>query len=370
MEYAPNNNPYPQLSPTPREKKDLRKYYFKLSWIVIALVFVFSVINSALLTVCGGLIGGDFSPQAIEKGKDIIRSIPVMKAIYSYGFPIIGDLCALGVGLIVTGTDLRKKFTFKGFTGKEVCKFTALAFGVMTVAALVNQVIISVIEAVIGLFSGGGLSEEIDLSSALIVTEGNPLWLDILIYLYICVAGPVLEELIFRGVLLEGLRKYGNFFGIVMSSVLFGLMHQNAQQCIPAICMGMVMAYMAVKSGSLLPSIFIHILNNSLSAVLMAMIESQDMTAMLSDTSQNIEAAVNAFTAFIPFFIALLANGAFRLVCVIASIVIAVQFAGSKKSLVELGDYSRKRTWGYIFTSVPWIVVILYMLIATVTSII
>lgn len=356
----------PSSPPDAQEKKQLRKYYFRLAWIVIALIFVFSILNSIILKVCSGLIGGGFTNEAINSGKNVIRNDPVMKAIYSYGFPILGDLAALGTGIIITNTDFKKKLRFRGFTGGELCKFTALAFGIMTLASLANQIIAAIIIYIMGLFSGS--QAETTLPASVVQTQGNPLWLDILIYFYVCLLGPVLEELIFRGVLLEGLRKYGNLFGIIMSSILFGLMHQNFSQCIPAVCMGLVMATMAVKSGSLMPSIFVHILNNSLSAILMVMLNSQSTADIASYNITDIEEISKALMASIPVLAMLVLNLVFRLVCIVASIIIIARHIGSKKKLIVSDEYSRKRTWSYIFTSAPWLIVLCYMLYNTVTS--
>ncbi|NLL91116.1 MAG: CPBP family intramembrane metalloprotease [Ruminococcaceae bacterium] len=72
-----------------------------------------------------------------------------------------------------------------------------------------------------------------------------------------------LEELLFRGVLLERLRKYGNVLAITMSSLVFALMHGNAVGFLFIFMLGLVFGYMTVISESLIPSIIMHLLNNS-----------------------------------------------------------------------------------------------------------
>lgn len=343
--------------PDKDEKKQLRRYYFRIAWIVVTLIFVFSILNTLILQLCAAMLGGGYSKEQIDAGKEIIRSTPLMKAIYSYGFPFIADIAAFGVGLLVTKTDIRKKFTVKGITSGSFLKFTALSFGVVTVGSVIN-VIISAIAAALS----GKLSDfSVNNTSALnIAPQNNPLWLEILIYLYICLLGPIMEELIFRGVLLDGLRKYGNTFGIIMSAVLFGLMHQNFSQCLPAVCMGLVWAYIAVKYNSLVPSMILHIINNSMSAVLMVLIQNSSI-----DIS-NLQATI---MGYMPLVIASLLNVALRLACIIASIVIIIRFYSSGGKLFRTSLYSKQRTWKYFFTSVPWLVVIAYMLYGTVTTI-
>lgn len=70
------------------------------------------------------------------------------------------------------------------------------------------------------------------------------------------------EELAFRGVFMNVMRKYGDAFAIVTSSVLFGAMHGNTTQIIFAFSLGLVFAYMDCKANSIVPSVIIHFLNN------------------------------------------------------------------------------------------------------------
>lgn len=85
--------------------------------------------------------------------------------------------------------------------------------------------------------------------------------------LYVCLLGPILEETLFRGLILQGLRSWGDKLAIIVSGVLFGLMHMNLVQGIFAAMLGMFFAFVAVKSGSIIPTIILHILNNSISMI-------------------------------------------------------------------------------------------------------
>ncbi len=359
MSYLPENHITMQFRPDADEKKIIRRHYFRIAWIMLALLFVFNALNQAILYISAGIIGGSFTTEAINSGKKIIASVPVMKAIYSYAFPIAADIAALGTGILITKCDLKKKITFNGFNGGMFWKFTALSFGVVTIGSFINILLLVIIYAVMGKFSDFSLNDAADAAN--ISPQGNPLWLDMLIYLYICLIGPILEELIFRGVLLEGLRKYGNAFGIIMSSILFGLMHQNFMQCIPAICMGFVWGVMTVKSGSLLPSIIVHIFNNSLSAILMIMLSSVGNFDMNNIT----EFLMNS----IPLLAVMWLNVILRLGCIVISAVLVIRFISDKKCLFERSEYCRKRTWTFILTSPPWIIAIAFMIYGTVTSI-
>ncbi len=87
--------------------------------------------------------------------------------------------------------------------------------------------------------------------------------------LMVTALGPaVIEELLMRGAILQPLRRYGDAFAIIVSSLLFALLHGNALQGIFAFFAGLGMGYAVVLSGSLWPGIIIHFVNNALSVVL------------------------------------------------------------------------------------------------------
>ena len=77
----------------------------------------------------------------------------------------------------------------------------------------------------------------------------------------------LLEELAFRGFLMQPLRKYGDWFAIVTSALLFGLIHGNMTQAPFAILAGIALGYVNVVSGSMWTNILLHFLNNLISVL-------------------------------------------------------------------------------------------------------
>jgi sodium transport system permease protein len=79
----------------------------------------------------------------------------------------------------------------------------------------------------------------------------------------------ICEELAFRGFILSGLRRTGHkWAAIVLASIFFGLAHGILQQSLAACTVGIVIGYLAVKTGSLLPCVLYHFVHNSLSVLL------------------------------------------------------------------------------------------------------
>lgn len=79
----------------------------------------------------------------------------------------------------------------------------------------------------------------------------------------IVIAAPILEEFIFRGIMLDGLLKqYSPVTSILVSSALFGLVHLNPWQFITGFIIGIFSGWVYYRSKSLMPSIIIHVCAN------------------------------------------------------------------------------------------------------------
>lgn len=79
-----------------------------------------------------------------------------------------------------------------------------------------------------------------------------------------CVAGPVLEEIFFRGFCYPALKKrWGVGWGLVLSAAFFSAIHQNLFAFLPVFILGLGLGYLYEKRGSLIPSIALHVVHNS-----------------------------------------------------------------------------------------------------------
>ncbi len=85
-------------------------------------------------------------------------------------------------------------------------------------------------------------------------------------FLTIVVVGPILEELIFRGIVLDGLlRKYSPMKAIIVSSVLFGFIHLNPWQFLGAAFFGLFSGWIYYKTRNIFLTVAMHITNNGIS---------------------------------------------------------------------------------------------------------
>jgi sodium transport system permease protein len=91
--------------------------------------------------------------------------------------------------------------------------------------------------------------------------DGAPLWLTLLA---VAVTPAICEELLCRGALLPPLReRFGPRVAVLLAAVLFAALHLSPYRFVPTLLLGVVFGTVAVASGSTLPAMLAHALNNS-----------------------------------------------------------------------------------------------------------
>ncbi len=117
---------------------------------------------------------------------------------------------------------------------------------------------------------------------------------------YTILAAPLIEEILYRGMILSVLSKYGKSPAILLSALCFGLMHGNIPQAAGAFISGLLYAIVAVESGSIVPSIIMHSFNN-------LMAELTDLTAAMGiDNNGTIVTCIIVVVGFIGLLVGFL----------------------------------------------------------------
>ncbi|MCF0208617.1 MAG: CPBP family intramembrane metalloprotease, partial [Bacteroidaceae bacterium] len=82
-------------------------------------------------------------------------------------------------------------------------------------------------------------------------------------FIVIAILVPLAEEIVFRGSVLRVFLNFNRpWLAIVISAMLFGLVHGNTAQFIHATLLGILLGYVYYKTGSILPGVFLHFINN------------------------------------------------------------------------------------------------------------
>lgn len=107
----------------------------------------------------------------------------------------------------------------------------------------------------------------------------------------------ICEEFLFRGMILSNLMPYGKTSAIIISALLFGLMHQNPLQMFYTTMAGILLALIYVYTNSIWCSTLVHICNNGLSVILEALQqrlpEDQQWYVVILDICVYVAAAVS-----------------------------------------------------------------------------
>lgn len=234
-----------------KEQRIVRKLGNRAGWAAFTVHMAMTILVVALVMM---LLPSQTSPQ-YENVAALTNSIGAMLAMFCSGFMLLG----------LTHTRLRDVVTFRRTKSLKRC--TAAFFvglGAIPVCNLLAQLVANNL-TLIGIenksYQMSGLNTEVDffyISVQILCTAIVP---------------AISEEFFFRGALLGAMKPYGQGFAIVMSSVIFGLIHGNLGQIPFAIAGGMFFAFLTVYSGSLIPSIILHCINNLLSVVLDIMLK-------------------------------------------------------------------------------------------------
>ena len=118
----------------------------------------------------------------------------------------------------------------------------------------------------------------------------------------ISLIGPIFEEIIFRKILIDRTIKYGPLASILVSAIIFGLIHGNLNQFCYTVLVGGFFAYVYIKTGQIKYSIGLHIILNMLGSVLSMIVNNSAVN--LSNAFNTTDLAILVFY-FILILIAL-----------------------------------------------------------------
>jgi sodium transport system permease protein len=127
-----------------------------------------------------------------------------------------------------------------------------------------------VLGATAWLFAGGVVSRLLpppeSLTRALqrLIQLGDdpmPLWV---VWLVLGLTPGVCEELFFRGLIFSGMRRLGAWPAVLLTALLFALAHASIYRLLPTFILGVVLGVLRWRSGSVVPGIAMHAVNNGL----------------------------------------------------------------------------------------------------------
>lgn len=147
--------------------------------------------------------------------------------------------------------------SFLHLGGAKLQSFLAAALGVVGIGVLVDELLFALHTSAPNWFSSGGLER-----FNRIFADASPsqfIWLTLIV----AAAPGVSEELFFRGFILRAFRNgMSRGLAVILSALLFGLMHFDSLQSPGAMAIGIYLGYVALLTGSVWPGVLAHALNN------------------------------------------------------------------------------------------------------------
>lgn len=224
-------------------KRDFNKLGFTIlmnSIIANVVVFIFVTTISMMKIIRDPNITNDGLMKILEDGS------------YSGTMSIIAVIFAFIPFLIYRGREFFQydlKVTNKKFGVKTIILAIIILLSLNSLLVMFSNVLEVALNA-FG-FSANFALEELETLNQLTIP----------MLIYSCLVAPVFEEFIYRGAVLRSLEKYGKGFAIMISAILFGLMHGNFYQIFMAIGVGIILGYLATEYSIKL-TILLHIMNN------------------------------------------------------------------------------------------------------------
>jgi len=271
---------------------------------------------------------------------------------------VIGNAVGATVANVLAGVLHSKKRGYNAGESFKEGRMTFSLFGGGAVMALGAMYLWAYVYAIIQAVTGykDPLAEASAAQSEMLLSFNNPVGL-VVFCLYTCVLAPVTEEYLFRGVLLKTLSKYNVAFAAFATSLMFGLLHCNLSQTPGAFLCGLVLAYVAIRSGSIRTPIILHMIVN------------------IYGTAMSVLAVNMPEHELLLGIISLILNVLF----IVGAIVILIVGLAKKKFKWEASEPTTNHTLlpkansrakfhlGHFFTCV-WVVVLLYVTVETILA--
>jgi membrane protease YdiL (CAAX protease family) len=168
------------------------------------------------------------------------------------------------------------------------------------------------------------------------------------------IGAPIFEELVFRKLLIDRTIKYGEFISIFFSGLAFGLFHGNFQQFFFAFGLGMLFAFVYVRTGRIRYTIGLHMVVNMVSSVITVFISQKyNEYGVASSDPAVIQAAMQANPTVALYTVLYSLWNVFLTVLAIAGVIILVVFLAQKRFTLRKqdGEPTRGEALRALFTS-------------------
>lgn len=223
---------------------------------VLSFVLTGGLLNEALSLFMRKNIAGASLANPIGFSEILLQIIYFVRSIITLAIPI----------LVLRRGDLVKKRTFATKQKPEQnAKLLALIFlGMIPLTNLLSGVFE---RAFTGLF-------HMEATASIALPDG--FLATILLFITMCVVPAVLEEILFRGYIQRMLLPYGGVFSLLVTSLLFTLMHARIYQMPSIFLLSMALGYVFYVTEDIRISMSLHFLNNAIAFIIAYVAQNMD----------------------------------------------------------------------------------------------
>ncbi len=316
---------YPQdFTPDREEKKKIRRNYNTVGLVLLVL----NVLTIVICTICYDI----FCPEIVYD--DYGMTVMGFKEMIIGGcFPAIIAMLTFGGYCLFTRYSPSELFRTDKVKGGEVIRYVLIILMFQQVSFFCTIIMSN------GLYAMG-----LEVPDVNMVYEHKPSVYAVDVIASVILA-PIGEELIYRGIVLRSCAKVSQRFAIFFSAFVFGIMHGNPYQFLLGFLLGIPLAIITIRTGSLIPAIICHMANNAFASI-PTVVE-----------YFNADAAMIINILYIPLFLLV---GIFAFVPEIVS---------GRMKIPEYTEYHRKRTLPIMVTSWSVIIAMVIFLWELITSI-
>lgn len=214
--------------------REARKHFSRLGITFL----IGAIITYALQFIVGHLVG-NFKPEWLfDADMNIVLSSVLM---YGISMPVLIAL----IRVIPPVPPVKHKMKASSFIIAVI-----ICFGVMYASNLIGRVI----TMIIGFLKGSNVN-----NTTVALVDSTNIWV-----LFVCtvICAPIIEEYVFRKLLIDRVLRYGQGAAVLLSGLMFGLFHGNLNQFAYTFPLGLLLAFLYVKTGKLKVTIAIHMIIN------------------------------------------------------------------------------------------------------------
>lgn len=246
-----------------KQRKSLRKTSNRVGGGMLLFIVFTTVISMILMAM------------TVTSGSSSLNLSTVMLYVINAIASLVGEFIAAAIIMAMCKTNINNAVKIKSVSIGDTVKYTLAAMGF----AYVFNLLLSFMNINLSMFGFENKASDYGSTSG---TAEN-----IIYFIAIAVVPPIIEEFLFRGAILGSLRKHGDALAIVVSAVMFGFAHSNFIQTPVTFLVGLVLAYLTVKTNSLIPAIIVHFVNNSSSVAfsLLSQLKLDEMVYSVIDFS-------------------------------------------------------------------------------------